>query len=508
MKLQEPDALESPRETSALIIDADDTGDYGHVLPTIEAFEEYVPEEDWREASNYVMAFFRGNLTRIDYLVHIFMVLTMIFDIALGITSYYVTNSLTYGTSVAVLLAIFALILLPLIEYFATGKPLGVFETLQLTLGVLFNFGYGLIYFLYELEQDTDDASRLFNILFLTFLFPIVFTYGSAFYKWQLDNWQMKQFSRTALLLAQIACLVFAVTVGLAVNWTYGGILLGVFVILTLYVGVMIRYAANGFYLNYFLKIFTLTLTLIVCAIGIVVGVMSNLGTFFGFSISYFSIMFFLALYTLQMFILDYNNRDIAPIFYSPWIFPIYKYDPKKETLLSHNTFGVMIVLICGMILVWSVLCVIWLRPIWIGIAVGALAEILLALFGIYLAGISPLQLSLAIENIANKEAAVKRAWLMAKMSYLSKKGVTRADDRASWQDRHKKRKQLLEMINAKRNDTEYTNTEYTKKENNIAWKDKEMELNNLRDMYMELYAEEKKETQQYLSELKMMVHF
>ena len=152
MKVMEPDEKESPRETEALIIDASDTSDFGNILPTIEAFEEYVPEEDWREASNYVMAFFRGNLTRVDYLVHVFMVLTMIFDIGLGITSYYVTNSLTYGTSVSVLLAIFALILLPLLEYFATGKPLGAFETIQLTLGVLLNFGYGLIYFLYELE--------------------------------------------------------------------------------------------------------------------------------------------------------------------------------------------------------------------------------------------------------------------------------------------------------------------------------------------------------------------
>jgi ribosomal protein L44E len=76
--------------------------------------------------------------------------------------------------------------------------------------------------------------------------------------------------------------------------------MLGIFVIIAFFVLIMVKYSMNGFYLPFAWKIFTVVLAVVVCGVGIVIGVLSDgIGTFIGFSITYFSIMGFMALYCL-----------------------------------------------------------------------------------------------------------------------------------------------------------------------------------------------------------------
>ena len=155
LKLMDPEAKTDAEhgDTDALLVSNDPEMSDAHGIPTMDDFEPFVPIKDWREEHhNCFSAFMRGKLMPIDYMVHLFMILAMLSDIALGVTSYYVTDTLTYGTSIAVLLAVFALILFPLLELFSTGKPLEKFEETQIALGVILNFGYGLLYYLYELS--------------------------------------------------------------------------------------------------------------------------------------------------------------------------------------------------------------------------------------------------------------------------------------------------------------------------------------------------------------------
>jgi len=207
-----------------------------------------------------------------------------------------------------------------------------------------------------------------------------------------------------------------ALVVGILVNWTWGGILFGIFAMAFLFVIVLIRYVTNNYYLPFFWKLFFFTLCVFIGAVGIIVGIFADgVGPFVGFSITYFSIVGFLMFYGLSVYIRDYRDRDIAPLFFSPWVFPIYKYDPKEEKIKNHNNVGVMMYSVLGMTLVWSVLCVVWLEPVYIGIGIGSLCCLLIILSTIYIAGISPIQLGFALRNVENNPKSIKKAWLEAK---------------------------------------------------------------------------------------------
>jgi hypothetical protein len=356
---------------------------------------------DWREKNNCCGAFFLGKLVDTDYRVIIFLTLAFLFLLAMAISTTFVAGSMKYGCSIAVLILVLSLYGSPLIEYFSTGENFHPIEMFSLFLATVVNFGYGVLYVAVEFDGWPESDSERLNVVFLTFLFPVLVAYGSAFYSWHLSSWEMKRFTIYCLILAQVACILFAIAVGVLVNWLWGGILFAIFLIIACFVAIMIRYTSNGFYLPFVWKGFAMVMTVIVCAVGIVIGVLSDgLGIFLGFSITYFSIAAFMALYCLQIFINDYRTRNIAPIFFSPWVFPIYKYNPRTEKMARHNTFGALLFILIMMLLVWSVLCTIWITPVYVGVAIGSLSEVLIALFGIYIAGISPMQLGIALSNI------------------------------------------------------------------------------------------------------------
>jgi hypothetical protein len=215
---------------------------------------------------------------------------------------------------------------------------------------------------------------------------------------------------------------------------------------------VMIKYVTNSFFLPIHWKILLIIVTGAICLVGVVIGIFSDgVGPFVGFSISYFAVVGFITLYGASIFAKDYRKRDIAPIFFSPWVFPIYKYHLKSEKIKKHNIVGVIMFGVILLVLVWSILCTVWLSPHFIGIAIGSLCEVLITLFSIYIAGISPLQLGFAVKNTADKQKAVKKAWLQAKQTYLKDKGSTYPDDFANFKDRVTKRRHITLMIAEKR---------------------------------------------------------
>jgi hypothetical protein len=57
------------------------------------------------------------------------------------------------------------------------------------------------------------------------------------------------------------------------------------------------------------------------------VGGMSN---FIGFSISNFLLAFLLFVFGVGRTVYDLRNMKSRPVFFSPWVFPIYAFDPNK----------------------------------------------------------------------------------------------------------------------------------------------------------------------------------
>lgn len=111
--------------------------------------------------------------------------------------------------------------------------------------------------------------------------------------------------------------------------------------------------------------------------------------TFTGVSISIWVTAALFIVYALAEISTDLANMEKKPVFFSPWIFPIYIYNPKKNDVEPHNLPS--IALITGLILMmlWSVLCSVWVYPHNVGISLSIFFELLLIITCFHLIGVS-----------------------------------------------------------------------------------------------------------------------
>lgn len=80
---------------------------------------------------------------------------------------------------------------------------------------------------------------------------------------------------------------------------------------------------------------------------------------------------------------------ETKPLFFSPWIFPVYVFNPKKNDVESHNLPSIAVITSFIVLLVWSALASIWIYPHSVGITLTVLFEISMTLMALYLVSIS-----------------------------------------------------------------------------------------------------------------------
>ncbi|CAG9327882.1 unnamed protein product [Blepharisma stoltei] len=271
----------------------------------------------------------------------------------------------------------------------------------------------------------------------------------------------------------------------------------------------LFKFVYKGWWKSSILKYLSIIFIFLVSWTGLAVGLYltERLGIYAGFTISYYTCVAFIFICSSISLFTSIHRMRTEPIFFSPWIFPIYKYETKNDRLIKYNELGLMMCGTIGLIMIYGVICIIWVDPVSAGIAIGSLAEVLIALVFIFITGISPVQLGTAYKyvNPSTHPKAMKKAWLEAKENYLMKKGASRAEDFASYAESKDKINHLNHMAQAIRQKTIF---EVPKKDENKAWRSSSRELGNLRDIYAEIHQEEKRAKKQYVQEIELMINF
>jgi hypothetical protein len=106
--------------------------------------------------------------------------------------------------------------------------------------------------------------------------------------------------------------------------------------------------------------------------------------TFIGFSAS----AWFLALALLSYGYLSiltslYSGR---PYFLSPWVYPCFRFDPRRGELLPSNSAPLSLCLGYLVLIGWAVLATVWLTPVHLGVALSILVTCLFLLTLMWLA--------------------------------------------------------------------------------------------------------------------------
>jgi len=136
------------------------------------------------------------------------------------------------------------------------------------------------------------------------------------------------------------------------------------------------------------------TIIVLICLISLIAAAVSdNFNDFLGFSITWLTINIILIVYGYILIQKDINNKRNEPLFFSPWIFPIYKYSLKND-LLIENSYPTMVFLAgCLMFLIWSVTVSIWVYPVVVGICLTCLTELIVFMILVLIMTFTSLQL-------------------------------------------------------------------------------------------------------------------
>jgi hypothetical protein len=181
----------------------------------------------------------------------------------------------------------------------------------------------------------------------------------------------------------------------LAIAFTYmtyiQGIIISVICLVVCYIVLQIWiYVKNGYYLPPIWSIINISiLTLCIIAATLVSWIVEEYRTFLGISISVWIFAALLLVYALAELTSDISKIETIPVFFSPWIFPVYIYNAKKNDVESHSLPSVALILGLLVLIVWSVLCSVWVYPHNVGVSLSIIFEDLLVIAMFHLMGVS-----------------------------------------------------------------------------------------------------------------------
>lgn len=161
---------------------------------------------------------------------------------------------------------------------------------------------------------------------------------------------------------------------------------------------------------------------LCIAAASVYAGIQDDMSSYSGATISCFAWLFFLWCFAIFQFTIDSNSFVYKPIYFSPTLFPIYKYNPKTNDLEDH--YAPTIAWISGLVLLlfWGFFSNYQLNPEWFGVIVVIGIQQLVLVTMISTRQMTTDSMDDAFEFIDQR--TVKKAWIETKLSYIKDKGA------------------------------------------------------------------------------------
>jgi len=169
------------------------------------------------------------------------------------------------------------------------------------------------------------------------------------------------------------------------------GIIISVIVAAMLYIISQIYiYAKNDYYMpNLWTAINLIIVIGIIISATVVSLFFDEFRTFTGVSISCWVTAALFIVYAMSEIGSDLAKMETKPVFFSPWIFPVYIYNTKKNDVEPHNFPTVALIVGLIIMILWSVLCSCFVYPHNVGVSIGILFELLLIIACFHLLGVS-----------------------------------------------------------------------------------------------------------------------
>jgi hypothetical protein len=383
--------------------------------------------KDWRKDTNPLFAFFSGKLRPNDYHVYISFFSAVSLIIFMGFIICMVrwsVEGISWTMAFLYFFFTYGIMIRPLACDGELHKP----ETVVYVMTLVLFFIWGFVDFAirFDFDPDEDNEGHYFLVWYIM-LIPFVGILTTGLYKWYDKKWKFGKFVIISLTGATIQGIGLLVCCYVFIGPVSGSIILGI-VVAVCYIAFMIFiYKRNKGYLpRPWLIANAIILSLVAIVTFIVSLAVDDFVVFFGWSISYgiFALMVFA--YGFINLAKDLINAESEPIYFSPWVFPVFKYVAKKNDIQLRNTPTAFVFLSFALAMAWSFQCAVWIEPVSTGVSVSCLVEVLFLVFILYLSSFTPAMLEDIKMNL--DQLLVKRAWLEAKNDFLQTKNIETPD--------------------------------------------------------------------------------
>jgi hypothetical protein len=457
---------------------------------------------DWRSHHSCLCALMRGKLRPNDYHILAGLILNPILIILAGILIEAVSDSsdTLYGVHLIFLLLTVSMIGCPLIKYFAIPTSFSLIQVIFVCLGFIIHYLYGIYAFFIK---DQGDLHIHYNILFLIFYWfciPLVICLGSALYKTYKLRWHINSFVIFMIILSVFICIGLGISIIYMVSVSAALALFIVALLILYFVWVAKIYVNHNYYLPRRYRIVNTVLLILACLVAMVVSwFVQDFDQFVGFSITYGLIFLAILFYGGSKMLRDLKRSEEAPIFFSPWIFPIYKYDPEADDIISRNLPSLCIFFVGFGAIFWSILLSVWVSPMHLGISISTVILILLTFLTLFLITWTPVQFKEAMDCKTDK--MIKKAWLDSKKEFITGRNALNLKELYSYSERAELQEQLTLRIKEVLGGMKEANDQY-------EWNIDNIDPSSITQLYGLLYKFDEVCEETYFEEIKILVQF
>jgi hypothetical protein len=209
----------------------------------------------------------------------------------------------------------------------------------------------------------------------------------------------------------------------LFVKWVAGVAFLGALLFMLYIVAQVYLYFKNDYFMKPKWEIINKVLAvLLVLFAGVFSAFSDDLAVFEGVSYSMSVLLAILWFYAIFQFFRDFMEIEQRPVFYSPQLFPIYKYNPSKYMIEEHYAPTASWALGIVILLIWAFYVNFHIFPSWAGCVISIGVEQLAILGVIYLRSVTLESVDRSIGYM--NEETVKSSWLSAKETYVRGTGA------------------------------------------------------------------------------------
>ena len=371
-------------------------------------------ESDPQKMSDFA-AFMRGSLTETDYVtiwaLLAFAALTFVY----GIIVHSVEDNMYLGHTIWVSIFVIVLSIPMLVKYFFTYRFTKDMLISLILAGALLTAG---VFGVFAVVLDADITNGWSVLLFcLWLLYPAFLAGATGFTLWADGGWRV---TRAVIVLGVIGGVSFLVFIVLMFAW--GGVFVGSsFLIIGVLLGVALFYihawVNNEFYLPPIYS-YVLDIAMTVASVlAIAIGVLFDVSLFYCFSVGFVCII---ARHLGRAWSRKASMPPYVPVFYSPFIFPLYSYDPHKKTIVSENQFGKDYSVALGSALLWGIFATMFVEDIEAGVAIMCLVISLAVVLVAYVIAATPIRLG-AAARFAD-ENVLKSAGSQAREDFFSRR--------------------------------------------------------------------------------------